>query len=74
MVQDELFPTLSSTVLKTGTLTGLHVSKYKKIARQEFTSSDITDDNPQTLYLPECGFFNEPGPQEITSARIKGIS
>lgn len=56
-MQDELFPTLSSTVLKTGTLTDLHVSKYKKIARQEFTSSDITDDNPQTLYLPKRDFF-----------------
>lgn len=73
MVQDELFPTLSSTVLKTGTLTDLHVSKYKKIARQEFTSSDIADDNPQTLYSQNVIFF-EPGPQEITSSSIKGIS
>lgn len=37
---------------KTGRLTGFAHFQILKIARQEFTSSNIADDNSQTIYLP----------------------
>lgn len=45
-----------------------------KIARQDFTSSDIAAENSQNIYLPNCFSFSKPGPQQITSSSIKDIS
>jgi len=42
---------------KTGTVTGLAHFQILKIARQEFTSSGIAEDNSQNIYLPNCVFL-----------------
>lgn len=44
---------------KTGRLTGFAHFQILKIARQEFTSSNIADDNSQTIYLLNY-FFSLP--------------